>query len=311
MMEEIGRKLREARERLGLTLGEVERTTRIRVHYLEMLERGEIDSIPSFVQARGFLKNYADFLGLNTAAVLDDFAAVLHGNKKRAQAKPAPTPVSRPTKVSRPTRPRVRARRPSWLSTDLFLAVLGAIGVVAVLIWGGGRLMASLRQDSDGGGEQVVVESPTATLSNPNPTISPPPEASADILITSTPEPTATAPNIIVGPSNIIDLRIVGEMRAWLRVTVDGEEAYSGRISAGEMLEFQGQQIIEVNTGNGAGLRVYFNGQDQGLLGQFSEVVTRFWSLEGAMTPTPTPQLEPPATSTPEATATATEAEGG
>ena len=100
-------------------------------------------------------------------------------------------------------------------------------------------------------------------------------------------------------------------MRAWLRVTVDGEEEFDGRISPGEMLEFQGQQVVEVTTGNGAGLRVYYNGQDQGLLGGFSDVVIRLWTLDGAMTPTPTLQLEPPATSTPEPSATPTENAGG
>ncbi len=305
-MEDIGRKLRDARERLGLTLSEVERTTRIRVHYLEMLERGEIDSIPSVVQARGFLKNYADFLGLNTAAVLDDFAVALHGGKKPPQAEPAP--IARPPTATKRARP---VRRPSWLSADLFLAVLGGVGVVAVLIWGGGRLMASLRQGSDGGGETPPIQPATATFSSPAPTDPPLAATSEDVLVTSTPEPTATAPDIVLGPANIIDLRIVAEMRAWVRVIVDGEEAYSGRVSPGEMLEFQGQQVIEITTGNGAGLRVYYNGQDQGLLGRFSEVVIRLWDLDGAMTPTPTQQLEPPATSTPEATPTPTETEGG
>lgn len=304
-MEDIGRKLREAREKLGLTLSEVERTTRIRVHYLEMLERGDIDSIPSVVQARGFLKNYADFLGLNTAAVLDDFAAKMHGDHQRSQAKPTPAPAPRPTAK------RMRLRLPSWLSADLFLAVLGGVAVVAVLIWGGGRLMASLRQDSDSGGESPPIPPATATFANLAPTDPPLAATSEDVLVTSTPQPTATAPNIILGPANIIDLRIVGEMRAWARVIVDGEEEFNGRIFAGEMLEFQGQQLIEVTTGNGAGVRVYFNGQDQGLLGSFAEVVIRLWSLDGPMTPTPTQQLEPPATSTPEATPSPTETEGG
>ena len=63
-MDDVGGRLREAREKLGLTLEEVERTTRIRVHHLEAIERGELDSLPSPVQARGFLRNYAEFLGL-------------------------------------------------------------------------------------------------------------------------------------------------------------------------------------------------------------------------------------------------------
>ncbi len=303
-MEDIGRRLREARERLGLTLNEVERITRIRVHYLEMLEKGEIEAMPSIVQARGFLHNYAEFLGLNTAAVLDDFAAELQNNHKRIKAKPDALSAPQPPTV------QVRTGRPRWLSVDLLVATLGSLGVVAVLIWGGGRVMASLRQGSAGADETAAPVPATATASIPNTTPSPLPTTGEEATFVSTPEPTATAPNFIVGPANIVDLRIVGEMRAWLRVTVDGEEEFSGRISPGDMLEFQGQQVVEVVTGNGAGLRVYYNGQDQGLLGGFAEVVIRLWGLSGPMTPTPTLQPIPTATSTPTPTLTPTETGG-
>ena len=69
-MDEIGRTLLEAREKLGLTLEEVERATRIRTHHLEALEKGMIDALPSPVQARGFLNNYAEFLGLDANPIL-------------------------------------------------------------------------------------------------------------------------------------------------------------------------------------------------------------------------------------------------
>ena len=303
-MKDIGQKLREARERLGLTLNEVERITRIRVHYLEMLEKGQIESMPSIVQARGFLKNYAEFLGLNTAAVLDDFAIELQDTHKRTKAKPDTLSAPQPPNV------RVHSGRPRWLSVDMLVAVLGSLGVATVLIWGGGRVMASLRQNSAGVDETAVVLPASATLPFPGVTQPPLPTAGEEATFSFTPEPTTTAPDIIIGPSNIVDLRIVGEMRAWLRVTVDGEQEYIGRISPGELLEFQGQQVVEITTGNGAGLRVYYNGQDQGRLGRLYEVVIRLWGLSGSMTPTPTLQLTPTATNTPEPSATPTEAAG-
>ena len=76
-MDDIGRTLQEARERLGLTLEEAERVTRIRVHHLEAIERGDLDALPSPVQARGFLNNYADFLGLDAEAILLQYADTL------------------------------------------------------------------------------------------------------------------------------------------------------------------------------------------------------------------------------------------
>jgi cytoskeleton protein RodZ len=304
-MDAIGQKLRDAREKLGLTLNEVERITRIRVRYLEMLEKGDFDSMPSIVQARGFLKNYAEFLGLNTSAMLDDFAGVMHTNQKRPKAKsPAAAPAPAPNSVP------VRLRRPRWLTTDLLVGVVGSLGVIAVLLWGGSRLMANLRSDSNANDGTAGLLEPTSTQSIQIPTSSPLPAETEDPALGFTPEATATAPNIIIGPGNIVDLRIVAEQHAWIRVSADGEEQYAGRMAPGETIEVQGQNVVEIVTGNGGGVRVYFNGQDQGLLGSFSEVVIRLWGLAGPMTPTPTLQPSPTPTNTPGPTGTPTETGG-
>jgi cytoskeleton protein RodZ len=305
-MDAIGQKLRDAREKLGLTLNEVERITRIRVRYLEMLEKGDIDSIPSIVQARGFLKNYAEFLGLNTTALLDDFASVLHTGKRRQKAKPLAAASTAPE----PTSVRVRFRRPRWLTTDLLVGVVGSLGVIAVLLWGGSRLMANLRSGSNSSNDTTGNLESTSTQSIQVPTSSPLPADTEDPSLSFTPEATATAPNIIIGPGNIVDLRIIAEQHAWIRISADGEEQYVGRMAPGETLEVQGQNVVEIITGNGGGVRVYFNGQDQGLLGSFSEVVIRLWGLSGPMTPTPTLQPSPTPTNTPGPTGTPTETGG-
>ena len=49
-----------------------------------------------------------------------------------------------------------------------------------------------------------------------------------------------------------------------------------------------------VTTGNGGGLRAFFRGEDQGLMGELNEVVIRLWLPDaGAVTPTPSPTVEP------------------
>lgn len=65
MSETIGRKLGQAREEKHISLEQVSAATRVRLHYLEALERDDLSAIPSAAQARGFLRIYADFLGLN------------------------------------------------------------------------------------------------------------------------------------------------------------------------------------------------------------------------------------------------------
>jgi cytoskeletal protein RodZ len=298
-MESIGRTLHETRERLGLTLEEVERGTRIRTHNLEAMERGEFDALPSPVQARGFLHNYSEFLGLDADQILLQFAERLQSNRKRQNA--------RVTYNELPTRPsvQVRSRRPRWLSTDLFIAAGITIAILALLIWGGSRMMTSL-------GESETVSNEISELLLPSVTVSPFPsnqEAETREPSQSTPIPTETelipTQSFIVGPTNQVGIQLLIEQRSWVSVIVDGEEQFpEHRATPGQVLEFQGENAVEVLTGNGAGVRVFFNGQDQGLMGDLGQVVVRLWTLGGVVTPTPTQSNTPTITFTPSITPT-------
>ena len=67
MNESIGARLREAREKRQLSLQQVSDTTKVRTHYLQALENDDLSAIPSVAQARGFLRIYTEFLGLQVA----------------------------------------------------------------------------------------------------------------------------------------------------------------------------------------------------------------------------------------------------
>ena len=280
-MEEIGRSLLEARERLGLTLDEAERATRIRASHLQALERGDFDALPSPVQVRGFLNNYADFLGLDADSILLQYAEKLQSRRTRlAPTKTLTEPATRPSV-------QVHSRRPRWLTSDLFIAATITLGILAILFWGGNRVMAMLRPQpvSTEAVSDVLIPSFTPTHA----------ETSHPITSASTSEPVVppvqtvvpTQP-IFLGMADSVNLGIVVEARTWLRVVVDGSETFRDRVMVGEVHEFQGEQVIELTTGNGAGLRVFYNGQDQGLLGEVGQVVIRLWTLEGVLTPTAT-----------------------
>ena len=64
MVDGLGLWLRRARENHQLSLDDVERVLKIRSRYLQALEVGDYATLPGIVQARGFLRNYARFLGL-------------------------------------------------------------------------------------------------------------------------------------------------------------------------------------------------------------------------------------------------------
>jgi cytoskeleton protein RodZ len=113
---EIGSSLREARERRGLELHEVEQATRIRVKYLQALEDERFDVIPGAAYAKGFLRVYADYLGLEPQPFVDQYATRF-------------APVEAPQ-----TAIPVRVRRPRrWL--DARLVAIPVAASLALFIW--------------------------------------------------------------------------------------------------------------------------------------------------------------------------------
>lgn len=69
-VESVGEMLRIARESKGVTLDEANRATKISVDVLKALEQDDFDSIESDIYLKGFLKNYAGYLGIDARGVL-------------------------------------------------------------------------------------------------------------------------------------------------------------------------------------------------------------------------------------------------
>lgn len=72
-MKSPGQILKESRIRKGYTLDQVEKSTKIRLRYLQALENDDYSALPSTSYAKGFIKNYSDFLGLNTTNLMAFF----------------------------------------------------------------------------------------------------------------------------------------------------------------------------------------------------------------------------------------------
>jgi cytoskeletal protein RodZ len=125
-MDEIGSQLREARMRMRIDTGEVELRTKIRAKYLRAMENEEWDLLPGEVYVRSFLRTYADFLGLDSRALLDEF--------RRRYEKPSdhePPPIAPP---GRDRRDRERRRQsggsigiPPWALVLVVLVIVAGV----------------------------------------------------------------------------------------------------------------------------------------------------------------------------------------
>ncbi len=299
IFKELGHTLRSQRELMSLSLGDVERHTHIRAHYIQALEQGNIAHLPSPVQGRGMLSNYAAFLGLNTEIVLLRFADGLQASLADRQAsRNAPVMQSKSTDAGqRPPRPSQLKR---LFSMDLFIGGFLILFLLGFAIWGALRISKlNAGQPASPTAPPVseillststVAQSPATSL--PTGAITPDNTAAESGILTGTlsVEPSAspadfeptqgaqTAPLLV---------NVVAIQRAWLRIIVDGKVEFEGRVLPGSAYTFSGNERIELLTGDGAGLQVYFNQQDLGTLGGFGEVIDHIFSIEGVQTATP------------------------
>ncbi len=291
LFAEIGSQLHERRNLLSLTLEEIENHTRIRAVYLKAMETGAFEQLPSPVQTRGLLANYASFLDLDTERLMLQFADVLQARHR--QKYPEIVRMKSPVQAS-PSIPTLR----SFIASDVLFGV-GVIVIIAGLtFWGVGRLLnpPAVQQSIESTAPsiaEVLAGTSVASL----------PQEVTLIPAQDTPlsELEATQANELVdttGISEVVNVQVTisAVARAFLRVKADGVEVFNDTVLPGNVYPFEADDQIEVLTGNGAAMRVSYNGRELGLMGSLGEVIDRIYTTQGIATATPT--LAPTATAT-------------
>jgi cytoskeleton protein RodZ len=119
---EIGNSLREARLRQHLDFPEIEQATKIRAKYLRALEDEQFDVLPAQTYVKGFLRSYAEYLGLDGQLYVDEYNSRFVVGEEEAPARPrrsAPPQASRGVQVQ---------------SRVVLLTLLGIASVTALVI---------------------------------------------------------------------------------------------------------------------------------------------------------------------------------
>lgn len=137
-MSTIGERLSEARRGMGVSLADAERAIKVRAKYLEALENDEFAALPGDAYAKGFLRNYADWLGLDARELLRQYDVV----------RPPVVTSHLPEPLEHLEIDHTHVPRRAWIAV---VAVLAA----AFLLWVGAGLLAAMRppaaKDAQGG----------------------------------------------------------------------------------------------------------------------------------------------------------------
>jgi cytoskeleton protein RodZ len=150
---QIGDSLREARTRRGLSPAEVHKAIRIRERYLTALEEERWDMLPGDAYTKGFLRTYAEFLGLHGNLYIDEYNARIAGRDEE-----------HPPLVARPSVERRRVFQGGVLVTLAAIVVLGA-AVAGLAAWrlGGSSTPPKPAAQAQPSGGGSVASAPTPT----------------------------------------------------------------------------------------------------------------------------------------------------
>ena len=307
-MDELGNILREAREMKGLTLADAQEETRISARFLEALEDGDFEKLPTPVHVRGFLRNYARFLELEPDPLLERFEAhhgrrPLPANSSASGAQAAITPDA-------PLQPRVdqpffdpvnqdldgsdQGGAESTVRLVIIVALLITIGLAASrfvpMLLGNGDGQDNLPQMIEaimaGDDEEPAAgDTPTGEGESNVPAVTSEPIQSTE---RNNPEGVATeqaiSPTRPPLPATLesIQLRLDITERTWVRVTIDGEVVFEDQVTQGDgPLEWDAEEEAHLLTGNAAGVFVTINETEIGRLGGRGEAIEETWQTTG------------------------------
>lgn len=284
-MIDLGGELRKAREEKGISLSEAEQGTRIKACYLQALEVNDWAALPTDVQARGFLRNYAVFLDLDADDVMSRFSQVARSADVSFPTPPAKdSPVPTTGEDGAVFRPRdididSVGGRPTWLSTDIILGVALAL-VVAVVGFGIIRFALNRANEEPADATAQPALTPLATDIS---------SQSGVATLTSQGEatPAAITPTFDASTGSVT-LDLEATEHVWVRVTLDGARVLEGILAPGSPQTWQGAQQIVLETANAAGLTAVVNGQPQGSLGDRGQATVLAWGPGGQIVVTPT-----------------------
>ena len=304
-MPAVGAYLRDLRERQGISLDELSRSTRVLHHYLEALETDNLASLPAPVFTKGFIRAYCQVLGVSSdeAIALYDQRLAQSRGPVRSLAAPLPPPPPPPppppehhARVATDERREGRGRSAVLISFVLLVVLGAALFAVTLALQSG-------RENADGGGSIHVMASPppesiptpsTEPVESapeqppvaPQPATQPPsgqpragvaerPAAAPMLIPPSVPAPVPAPPS--TRESVVSPYRLVARTTetTWIRVRTEDGRTSEETIPANEVRQWVSNGPFVLTIGNAGGVSLELNGRPVPRLGARGAVITR------------------------------------
>jgi cytoskeleton protein RodZ len=271
-MGDFGGKLRQARERRGVSLRQISAATKISVGVLEALERNDLSKLPGGIFSRAFVRSYATEVGLNPDETIHEFLAEFPGEADTTALHP-PSPASAAAAHMPRVAPAPRRALPvveiapdesefesqQRMARVVLRLLMVSVPIVLVILY------FSLRGGAPPPAPGIEAAPPSSSVPEPPP---PAPTGAATAGRQPAAPATAAAPSpapAVAADQQMIELRPSGP--CWVSLRIDGAPSFEREMQGGERVirTFREEAVLRV--GDGAACEFALNGRVARLLG--------------------------------------------
>ena len=262
----IGDLLRRERERQNLSIKDIEKATSIRALYIDAIEKGEYKTLPGEVYAKGFVRNYANYLKLNANEIVNAFNEEMHPQEE-LQESAGSSSAEEASQEQSSERNREEYRGPKITSLESYPMEKKSHGVRnALMVAAAVFVVAFAALIAFGGDEEPSAPAPRAKTQTAQQ------QKQSQKQTEAAPKPAADG----------VEMKLSFTDRCWTEVVVDGKTEFEGTAEKGKVLTLKGKDKVRITAGNAGALNYSLNGKDMGAIGQKGEVVEKTFTKENA-----------------------------
>lgn len=259
------------REAKGIELKSLSNSTKIRLSYLEAIEKGNFETLPESIYAETFIKTYARAVGEEADTILAHYRRHLKKNETPSQeATPKQTKLKPEWVKEEGARSKLSFRAVGWIFSGLVLIVFLISFFSTYMTDHSKPEVKPLMQPAST--PVAPPADPAAAGQSAAPVVEGQAPATAP-LTTGPAAPAAPAP--VAAPPVKTPYKLVIEATAtsWLNIVEDDNPPFEILLRSGERIEREAKDKFSVDIGNAGGVAVYFQGKSLGPLGKSGQVV--------------------------------------
>jgi cytoskeletal protein RodZ len=253
--KELGEYLKNVREYSHISIEQIQKETKIRAKYIAAIEKGDFSAIPGGdVYIRGFLKLYADAVGLDSDTMI--------GLYKKIRGEPEKGDFSDLllTDTTKLNDSAIKPRSYKKTGIIVFTAVFILFAILSIRV-------LKMRNSSQ---EPVVVPPITQNMPDEETEKSPvkdtiPVTEDREVMVEVIED--SRQKTVYIIDDDLIEVALnVTDNRCWISVIKDGTVDFEGTLSAGETKTWRAENKIDIRIGNPVVINLVINGKDLGNL---------------------------------------------